>query len=331
MVTMLLEIQDIAGHEKETLFIIGNGFDRAHGLLTSYSNFYDWLTKYHQEFVDSIMSLFPHHTSGVLSDEDKRKSLLWTDFENALAKIDADSSLNYLQQTFGDVYSDMEALSSSIVKVKSIVSDIFVLMLEWSRNTDISSVHRLYYMTNDSKYLTFNYTQTLEECYKIHSSQILHIHGNVNDDHIDVGCERDTMRHLDNANQGRRKYSKEINSVLGELNKPVDEILERNNNFFASLNTIDRVVVIGHSLSDIDIPYLRVVRDNVDKKAHWHFSAFSNEDHARIAKFIQSDLGGLEQLIENRHYIFNVRLKDENAANDYENKAKLPYMPSKAK
>lgn len=305
---MLLNFPDIEGHEKNTLFILGNGFDRIHGLKTSYSDFYDWLQKRHPDFLDVMMRIFSNNQR--FSDEEERKSVLWTDFEGALGHIDAFSASSYIEENFGDVCQSHEILSRAVSKMKSVVSDVWKYTLAWSRDIDIGSALLRYYLPKESKYLSFNYTQTLEECYSIPSEQVCHIHGSVREDTVVVGCERDTRRAFDNRTRGRRNYSKDINTVFDEFNKPVDEVQEKHLSFFNPLSSIEHIIVIGHSFSDIDMPYLKDIAQTATK-ARWHISAYSNQDYKNVMEFIDSELGGIINLRQNQHRIFNVDMKLE--------------------
>ena len=63
------------------LFIIGNGFDIAHRLETSYINFRDYLIEEEWEFLDRFEEMYGCHL-----DMDRRlaERYLWKDFENNL-------------------------------------------------------------------------------------------------------------------------------------------------------------------------------------------------------------------------------------------------------
>ena len=308
---MLLDFPDIAGHEKETLFIIGNGFDKFHKLDTSYSDFHKWLKKEHQDFIDVIEAIFNEKSREKFFDEERTVSTLWTDFEAALGMINADTALDFLKDKYGDIINDGNALAQATEKIKSTVADVKTLMKEWAESIDISHANRYFHLYNTSTYITFNYTLTLEKCYNIDSKQILHIHGNVEDDNIVVGCERDVYRTPGEGTQYQRRYTKNINNEINLLNKPVDDLIVKHDKFFNSLASVTRVVVIGHSLSKIDQPYLKEIVEKIkinNPQCHWHFSAFSDKDHQKAAQFINSHLGGLENIVNNNHYIFNIRL-----------------------
>lgn len=60
------------------LFIVGNGFDRAHDLPTSYWDFRTFLETNYPDFLES----FEQHYYIVSNDsEEFKRNLLWNDFE----------------------------------------------------------------------------------------------------------------------------------------------------------------------------------------------------------------------------------------------------------
>ena len=48
---------------------------------------------------------------------------------------------------------------------------------EWIKSIDISCIETDLYFPKSARFLSFNYTETLEEAYKIPKQQVLHIHG----------------------------------------------------------------------------------------------------------------------------------------------------------
>ena len=69
------------------LFIIGNGFDRAHDLNTQYWDFRTYLEDFYPDFLDS----FEKHYNIYPNDSEKyKRNLLWNCFETNLANINED-------------------------------------------------------------------------------------------------------------------------------------------------------------------------------------------------------------------------------------------------
>ena len=69
-----------------TLYIIGNGFDIAHGLKTRWADFKNFLIRYDKRLFEQIEDLF-------------KTSELWTDFETALS-CPNEETLNTIKRLF---------------------------------------------------------------------------------------------------------------------------------------------------------------------------------------------------------------------------------------
>ena len=48
---------------------------------------------------------------------------------------------------------------------------------------------------------------------------------------------------------------------LHALQKPVEDLLKQHEEFFQSLSNTDNVIVIGHSLNSVDLPYFQKVAE----------------------------------------------------------------------
>lgn len=311
---MLLDIPDIKGHERETLYIIGNGFDKAHNLKTSYCNFHDWLeANGHEDFVKTMEGIAHKDDQKKLTSGKEIIKLLWTDFEAALGRIDSSTALEWLQKKFGNVYTDSNAKTKAMDEINKTVDSVEPLMKQWAESIDVSKTERIYDLSKESKYLTFNYTLTLEECYGI-KKNVLHIHGKVKDENrheenvekIVVGCKEDQTRISIDSDLRRRRVETALNGKFNQFNKPSDQLMENEISFFDSLSDITRVVVLGHSLSEIDEKYLQQVVLSVSKDAHWHFLTYSNKDKKKVLNFISGNDSYLTDT-----YISNVAVKLE--------------------
>ena len=64
------------------------------------------------------------------------------------------------------------------------------------------------------------------------------------------------------------------------------EIIDVNRDYFSRLDTIEHVVILGHSLSSIDMLYFREIRNKISPKSHWYISKHSPQDGERIQNFI---------------------------------------------
>ncbi|MFM4702916.1 bacteriophage abortive infection AbiH family protein [Aeromonas bivalvium] len=262
----------------KTLYVIGNGFDRHHKLPTSYSCFY----QEYSEMLDGLSDYFPNN-----NDEDP-----WHKFEDNLGKYDHEiifSECNHLD--IGDdkfklsmLYGLEDELSEQTDNIVSTLQDAFS---EWINSIEIypeAIVERLN-ITSKSLFLSFNYTTTLEKIYNIPKNSILYIHGCAEryDDLIfGHGVDIDEEPEFDVDGESlRTPFSDAIASSrypLSALKKPVPEIINRNITFFSSLSRLEQVLILGHSISDVDHPYFMKIKENVPDNCKWVVSYYSNDE-----------------------------------------------------
>ena len=154
----------------QRLIIIGNGFDRAHNLPTSYSHFMNQLTEEHAGFYKTICQYIPEDS-------------LWASFEEALSELDDeqlqdDNScylLGYGDENWRDsAHHDFQYM---IQEALSFAADIPQYFSEWIRSIDICVLPIMpeHIVDKSNLYLSFNYTDTLEKVYNIPIKNISHI------------------------------------------------------------------------------------------------------------------------------------------------------------
>jgi len=241
-----------------TLYIIGNGFDLWHNLPTDYGSFY----AYAKETLDEMEAYY-------VSGENLERP--WHDFENCLGTYD--------WQLFYDAYNDINVTSESfkpshaygledelVEQSEGHVESIQTLFHEWVSSIDVSITSTKYPFSQNAIYLTFNYTDTLQTVYEISSGSILHIHGSAAayDDLIfGHGKSMEEEPEVDeNGDSNRTMFTDAQNAAkhpFYAFQKPVSERIEENRSYFRSLSGVIEVVVIGHSINDIDLPYFKEV------------------------------------------------------------------------
>lgn len=255
----------------EVLYILGNGFDVAHGIESRYSDFEEWVkSKDNQRLVDMMDIFFSN------------KHSLWNDIETALGEYDEESIFEWCRP---DENIDYDHPTRSIAAVedspnwifKPILEEFLGSFIQWVNSVDISQAKPQQTLDKSSKYITFNYTETLEKIYDIPSRQILHIHGSrlVKNDAYIIGHNNVKSENLHDATNGEFYFEQDTkNKIIGwmnELHKNTQYHIKRNQQFFQSLNNVTHVVVRGHSLNEIDWPYFDEVRNNVVSGAKWIF------------------------------------------------------------
>lgn len=268
-----------------TLYILGNGFDRAHEMKTSYSDFKDWLIANGR--IDIICEF-----QNVFNIKKDNEYLLWSDFEHALGEYDLDVALNWSwDNLFVTEYSIGGQLFSSPnfflnTQLDDIVNEIFP---KWVKQIPAATKPK-FQLEPNAYFLTFNYTDTLERIYSIPASQILHIHGrSSHDEHLVVGHNnyRNPSEYWDD-NIDMRENNERMQRLtdMNDLCKPIHDIIQSNEPFFRHLSLIDRVEVIGHSCAPVDYPYFVKVKECLSPAAIWCFNTFSTMDQKRIEEML---------------------------------------------
>lgn len=242
----------------EILYIIGNGFDRWHGLPTSYKHFYE-----HAKDLLHELEQYLYSESGI--------EIPWHDFEACLGRFNCD--LFYEAYNFIDVADESfkpsmvfgleDELSEEADRLISGVRDQFE---EWISGISIDDIEAQFHFLRPGRFISFNYTDVLQTVYGIPEDSILHIHGSaaryeqlifghgdeiINEPEFDD--EGESNRTMFSDAQGNAKRP------LYEFKKPVTEILKRNTAYFEALSNIETIVVLGHSLNEIDLPYFKAI------------------------------------------------------------------------
>ena len=224
------------------LYVIGNGFDKHHGLPCGYADFRAWLQGNRPDVHRNLIHLYGE------SDSD-----LWSDFEKGLSCFDLDN------------YPD-DVKRIELVKLKDGLNEAFRAWIQTigvlEKSSEIEDIDK------SAVFFTFNYTRTLEDFYCIDESRIVHLHGDVGSDVFMFGHDRspndmdDEDIELQRLDLGpdlfedlvHMKMSREFADVF---KKPVAEIIDEHRSDFEALAGIEEMIVLGFSYSDIDMPYLR--------------------------------------------------------------------------
>lgn len=284
------------------LYIIGNGFDIHHGFQTQYSHFKQYLQKNNNK-IYSIVNQYIFH------EDDE----LWSDFENRLSNINKEEILDdltdYIPSASSDEYfSDIGAFENEVEKITTTLSyelyKQFEQFITAATNQNIKQ-HNLLSLNSNSIYLSFNYSKTLEKHYNIDSSNILYLHGKISDseNHIILGhgikptklqIQEEVPKDLSDEeleqwqehmnDQFDLSYQlgiTKINEYFSYSFKNTTQIIHKHLNFFSFLKLIQNIYILGHSLSDIDIPYFQKIYKSTNEYCQWHISYYSQEEYLK--------------------------------------------------
>lgn len=267
-----------------TLYIVGNGFDLFHGLATSFSDFKGHVS---ERAVDVYRAVDRY-----IDVKDN-----WSDLEASLSTFDTDSviqDLGHFAASYGsDDWSDSGHYDFQY-EVENVISALSGQMLKalgnWIIELPVSFVlPRLSCLSHDALYLTFNYTDTLECTYSIPSRNVLHIHGQAGVDgselvlgHAWAAAERAPLNDS-RLVEDQDPRSTEVNELLEEYFyrtfKDSQRIIDDFQPTFAALEGVREVIVLGHSLGQVDWPYFSELlkRKNI-LEAQWIVACRSREE-----------------------------------------------------
>lgn len=263
-----------------TLYILGNGFDLWHGLPTDYRSF-------HESAKDSLEEMDAYYVADASVDRP------WHDFENYLGKYD--------WQQFYDAFDNIDVASESFrssdafgledelsEESERLIESIEELFQEWVAKIDVSKAVKKIVFEPQALFLTFNYTDTLQQVYGISDKNVFHIHGSTKNHEKLIfghGESREEEPEIDeNGDSNRTMFTDAENAAkypFYAFQKPVSEIIQKTN-YFSSLRLINRIVVIGHSMNEIDLPYFyEVAKNNIG--CNWLIYCYrvSDEEHYR--------------------------------------------------
>lgn len=265
------------------LYIIGNGFDIYHQIKSRYADFKDYVEVNDKELFNTLDNYFD-------SDE------LWSDFEETLAYIDADTitddAENYLVSYGSDEWSDADNHNYQYV-IQTAINIVTVQLKEhftnWILQLQIPNIKKLN-LDKKSMYLTFNYTNTLEKIYNINNQNILFIHNKAIDinsllvlghsrtpstyDSYSKNNDEDTDVRVAEGNEILDKYFK-------DTYKNTDTIIQANQDYFAQLSDINEIFVLGHSISSVDIRYFQVIKQQVSADTNWIVSYYGADQKVK--------------------------------------------------
>ncbi|MEX9649285.1 bacteriophage abortive infection AbiH family protein [Providencia rettgeri] len=263
------------------LYIIGNGFDIRHGLPTGYKHFKSYVAKNDQELYDSIEEYIP------AGDE-------WNELESALGEIDYELILqnsemflaSYNTDDWSDAYHhDYQYEVDKITRMLS--ARLKKQFADWVKGINIADADNSEQsppIPRESLYFSFNYTNTLQQIYAVPDEQIIHIHGNCSyDDDLILGHSFRVEKSLnpyigpDQDTRIAEAYDS-IDEYFGNTFKPSEDIIKEERVFFSSLKNVGEVIVLGHSLAEVDGKYFAEINKSIQENARWIVALYRGEE-----------------------------------------------------
>lgn len=271
------------------LFVIGNGFDLAHGLETSYGDFRDYLEEVDWSYLESLENMFGY---SIDSDKEYLKNCLWKDFETNLSQVDDIGIIDEGERVdlgleSGDVGIE-DILRDHWDEQYNFIKRLNDFVMSWISEVNIDVQRKITNINEEDLFITFNYTLLLEQLYNIDKSNILHIHGSIDEDDIDPvighGNKEKIMQLDETCKKSSEKFHEKKAAIYGALSnfykntlKDVDYFLSINKPFFNRLKNVKSVSIIGHSLGNVDMPYFRQIYNNVNQDTIWNIYYYSED------------------------------------------------------
>lgn len=286
---------------KNKLFVIGNGFDLAHNLPTRFDPDFKNITTKHEQ--DNFWDLYQSCENDI-----------WSDFENLLGCPD----FNVLEEIFygyePDYLSDRESGRDSIIHQVELNGKLQDALYEFADNAEdsLSNIQVNNFIEQildlDGYYITFNYTHTLEAIYDIPWEQILHIHGEVGENNLELGYQKGNFSpekySYDARGKGRGPYIEiEIEDYISGIEDyyvrtAYAELIDKCKSFYKEIRIdllknflnrnqckIEEIIVYGHSCAiDFDyFSYLNIRYSNV----YWKFYVKGAQQESNVRHLIK--------------------------------------------
>ncbi|MGN0363530.1 MAG: bacteriophage abortive infection AbiH family protein [Bilifractor sp.] len=305
----------------KTLYIIGNGFDRAHGLNTSYWDFRSYLQENAENFLIEFEKIYGYHPMDIddyyipmnkQNEAIKRRNdilynLLWKNFEYSLGELDESEieaicrgSIDSMQDIeFGDIE---DTLNAYFDKQFNFISSLQEYVKKWAEQINVDNVRVLKMsILNDKKdyFLTFNYTPVLEKIYNIDEEQICHIHGGIspycsvspiighgNCNVMTNHCEL-MKKCFELFDEGGVSMHRAFINFYKRTFKNTQNFLHLNSFFFDKLEDVSRIAIIGHSLGKVDLPYFERIYDITGRNIPWIIYYYHKDELKGFKKAIR--------------------------------------------
>ena len=316
------------------MYIIGNGFDRHHGVYSGYDSFSRWLKCHDREIYEVYRAVCSYKA-------------LWGDFETSMAYVRRDYFLDFAEGFMPDPNKDPDDLQAADIflagdwgaslaeqLVERLKKDFHRWVKSIKPNAEYDS--KMIDLVPEAKYLTFNYTMFLEEKYGISPNMVKHIHGVKTDPKgtIIVGHGEDNdeifdrwLRYIKRPikftdKKGKTRYrphrlkkfyfggtselpeyehiTERIWSYYEDAQKPVKQIIDVNEPYFHSLSDVGTIYVLGFSFSKVDSPYIaKIIETNRNRDAiKWIVSYYDDVKDKKRALNCLLPLGVNEANIE---------------------------------
>ena len=221
--------------------------------------------------------------------------------QSVLEVMDLDGGLIGIEDTMDDYWEDeyhfIEMLNHYVWK--------------WAKQIRLNKAYprKTCFIENTEDYfLTFNYTSVLERVYQISSDRICHIHGGLtpyckekpilghgNADKLAMYGEK-AKRADDEFDEGAKSIYNAMAKFYERIFKDTNRQINIHRGFFENLADITSVNIIGHSMSDVDLPYFQSVQLYSPDRKIWNVYYYDKEEQNSMKEQLLS-IGVMEEKI----------------------------------
>ncbi|WP_449568658.1 bacteriophage abortive infection AbiH family protein [Lelliottia nimipressuralis] len=305
------------------LYVTGNGFDLHHGLDTSYFSFGYFLRSHQRESYNNLVEFvgftdLPEELDQLDNDEHP----LWCEFESNLAGLNSQAVLDefndYLPHLSDPDFRDRDwhAFDIEMQRILESLTDglftQFTSFISLVKYPELAADKTLQ-LCNNALFINFNYTSTIECYYGIKSSQILYIHGNASlpgdrlilghgidpenfkehpdeppTDVTDEELEQWYQHMSDNYDFAYESGKQTLNRYFTQSFKNTEEVMSAGQAFFSQLNAVNEVIIVGHSLSAVDMPYFAAIKQHVQPNSTWTATCYLEKEREQHLHALQS-------------------------------------------
>lgn len=251
-----------------------------------------------------FLNAFEQHYYIYPSDSDEyKKDILWNCFETNLANIDEDiiieNATNMELGLEGGDYGIEDTLRVHFREEYKYINLLEKYLKQWVRTIRLRDTipHTSFIdKNNDDFYITFNYTSVLENVYSIDPSKIIHIHGSLHEYNDDPIIGHGNLGRIENIKAKRHQaesyYNEKEMSICDVVEEYYKTTFKNVQNYMYKLNGLFKydfkeIVVVGHSVAGVDMPYFRRIHEIFNKKLHWNVYYFRDSEKESIAHALE--------------------------------------------
>ncbi len=280
------------------LFIIGNGFDLNEGIDTGYLDFKEYLEEKNPELVsdlkffyrsifnfdkDNEENIIDFDVTDIVDSEGKsivpEDCNLWSKFEKNIANLSFSTIKNELGFGRFPIQNYQEQLDALVKYFQDTISNLKFNMKEWIKSINIyPSLFRKKFVGNNL-FVNFNYTSSLEKRYSVPKEKICFLHNSCEgEEDIIFGCSNnniDEFKEFRFDSTNNLEFVNCLNDALRKNVKNTFSIINKKLAPFLGSNNFENIIVLGSSLSEVDMPYFDYIRAN-NPNAKWLISYYSD-------------------------------------------------------